>query len=179
MKKITAFGASNSKKSINKQLASFAVNQIEGVEVSLLDLNDYEMPIYSVEREQISGIPKLAKKFKNCLNQADGVIISFSENNGCYSTAFKNIFDWISRIKSDSIWEQKKMLLMATSPGPRGGQNVLELAVKTFPFQGAVVVSNFCLPFFQKNFSPETGIKDQELNSTFQDQLTKFKQQLG
>ena len=42
MKKIIAFGGSNSKESINKQLASYAANKVENVEVSLLDLNDFD-----------------------------------------------------------------------------------------------------------------------------------------
>ena len=51
-KKIIAFGASSSKQSINKQLATFAANQFQNVSVEILDLNDYEMPIFSVDKEK-------------------------------------------------------------------------------------------------------------------------------
>ena len=51
MIKIVAFGASSSKTSINKQLANYAAQQIPNAEVNLLDLNGYEMPIYSVDKE--------------------------------------------------------------------------------------------------------------------------------
>ena len=51
-KKIIAFGASSSKSSINKQLATFAANQFQNVSVEILDLNDYEMPIFSVDKEK-------------------------------------------------------------------------------------------------------------------------------
>ena len=97
--KILAFGASNSKTSINKQFATYASNQIEKAEVILLDLNDFEMPIYSIDKEKENGIPDLAKEFKQYIKDCDGIIISFAEHNGAYTAAFKNIFDWISRIE--------------------------------------------------------------------------------
>ncbi len=124
MNKIVAFGASNSSKSINRQLAQWASSQLEGAEVNLLDLNGYEMPIYSMDREQNSGIPEKAEQFKEALREVDGIIISLAEHNGSYSSAFKNIFDWMSRLEKP-IWLNKPMFLLATSPGARGGKNVL------------------------------------------------------
>jgi len=103
MKKIIAFGASSSKKSINKQLAAYAAGQFENASVEVLDLNDYEMPIYSMDKETESGIPGLATDFYNKLGTADLLVISFAEHNGAYSTAFKNIFDWTSRIHSETF----------------------------------------------------------------------------
>jgi len=49
MKKIIALGGSNSKESINKQLAHFAAGKITDADVIYLDLNDYPMPIYGVD----------------------------------------------------------------------------------------------------------------------------------
>ena len=48
-KKIIAFGASSSKNSINKQFATYAAHQFKNVSVEILDLNDYEMPIFYVD----------------------------------------------------------------------------------------------------------------------------------
>lgn len=56
-KKIIAFGASSSKHSINKQLATYAANQFSNVDIEILDLNDYEMPIFSVDKEKENGFP--------------------------------------------------------------------------------------------------------------------------
>ena len=180
MKKIVAFGASNSLNSINKQLASFTAYQIQKTNLELLDLNDYEMPIFSIERARQNGIPEKAKKFKQYIKKVNGIIISFAENNGSYSSSFKNIFDWISRVESKkNIWEQKPMFLLATAPGARGGQTVLELATKTFPFQGAKVIASFSLPFFQKNFSVENGIIDPELRKIFEQECKKFQQEIS
>jgi len=39
--------------------------------VKFLDLNDFEMPIYSIDRETESGIPDLAKSFYKEIGEAD------------------------------------------------------------------------------------------------------------
>ena len=162
MKKIIAFGASSSKASINKQLAIYAANQFQNASVEVLDLNDFEMPIFSVDKEKESGIPELAYEFYNKLGSADLIIISFAEHNGAYSTAFKNIFDWTSRINGKTF-QEKPMLLLATSTGPRGGSTVLEIAKNRFPFQGAVVKGSLSLPSFNENFDVVNGIINPEL----------------
>lgn len=172
LKNILAFGASNSKKSINKQLASFVANQVADAEVNLVDLNDYEMPIYSIDREQESGIPQLAHDFKEQITKCDAIVISFAEHNGAYSVAFKNVFDWLSRIDQD-VWLGKPMFLLATSPGGRGGKTVLEIATNKFDRMVKGKVVSFSLPSFYDNFGEE-GIKDATLSAELQKQLTAF-----
>jgi NAD(P)H-dependent FMN reductase len=164
MKKIIAFGASSSKESINKQLATYAAQQFENASVEVLDLNDYEMPIFSMDKETATGIPALATDFYNKLGTADLLVISFAEHNGAYSTAFKNIFDWISRIHAQTF-QEKQTLILATSPGPRGGSSVLEIAKNRFPFQGADVKGSFSLPSFHDNFDQKNGITNTDLNN--------------
>ena len=163
MKKIIAFGASSSKNSINKQLATYVANLFENTTVEILDLNDYEMPIFSIDKEK-NGVPQLAHDFYNKLGTADLIIISLAEHNGVYSTAFKNIFDWTSRVNM-KVFQDKYMLLLATSPGPRGGSTVLDIAKNRFPFQGGIVKGSFSLPSFGDNFDSEKGIKDEELKN--------------
>lgn len=157
MKKIIAFGASNSETSINKQLATYAANQFENTSIEILDLNDYEMPIFSIDKEKENGIHPLAQEFYSKLGSTDLIIISFAEHNGNYSTAFKNILDWTSRINAKTF-QEKPMLLLATSPGARGGSSVLEIASKRFPFQGGIVKGSFSLPSFYENFDVINGI---------------------
>ena len=164
MKKILAFGASNSKNSINKKLANYAAQQFENVEIEVLDLNDFEMPIYSVDREKESGLPQLAHDFYNKITNCDLMIISFAEYNGAYTSAFKNIFDWSSRVNSQTF-QKKPTLLMATATGPRGGATILEIAKNRFPFQGADLKGTFVLPSFNTNFDSEKGIINDELKA--------------
>jgi chromate reductase, NAD(P)H dehydrogenase (quinone) len=163
-KKIIAFGASSSKTSINKQLATYVANQFENSQIEILDLNDYEMPIFSVDKESAIGIPELARDFFAKIGNSDLIIISFAEHNGAYSAAFKNIFDWISRINSKTF-QEKSMLLLSTSPGPRGGASVLEIAKNRFPFQGGVVKGTFSLPSFSSNFDADKGVINADLKN--------------
>jgi multimeric flavodoxin WrbA len=174
MPKILAFGASSSKKSINRQLATWAGLQLNDAEIELIDLNDFEMPVFSVDKEAENGVPEEAHRFKRMIQECDGIIISFAEHNGSYSTAFKNIFDWTSRIEKP-MWNDKPMFLMATSPGKRGGKSVLEVAVADFPHRSGKVVANYSLPSFNENFDPSGGILDTELRNLFFDELERFK----
>ena len=164
MKKIIAFGASSSKTSINKHFASYTANQFKNSEVEVLDLNDFEMPVFSTDKEKESGIPQLAQDFYNKLGNADLIIVSFAEHNGAYSAAFKNVFDWTSRINMKTF-QEKPMLLLSTSPGPRGGSSVLEIAKNRFPFQGGVVKGSLSLPSFFENFDTSNGIINPDLKN--------------
>lgn len=166
-KQILAFGASSSKTSINKQLASYAAGLFENAATTLLDLNDYEMPIYSIDKETENGIPQLAHDFYAKIGASDLVVISFAEHNGAYSSSFKNILDWMSRINGKTF-QEKPLLLLATSPGARGGSSVLEMANKRFPFQGAIVNGSFSLPSFNDNFDTELGITNEDLKKELQ-----------
>jgi chromate reductase len=168
MKKILAFGGSSSKNSINKKFAKYVAGQFSGAKIELLDLNDYEMPIYSVDREQESGIHKKALDFAQKIDSADLLIISLAEHNGAYSTAFKNIFDWVSRIPDRDMWSGKDILLLSTSPGKRGAATVLEIAKNYFPHCGGVIKGTFSLPEFYQNFDEDKGILDKKLNADLQ-----------
>ncbi|MFT5885577.1 MAG: chromate reductase [Arcticibacterium sp.] len=171
--KILAFGASNSRNSINKKLAIFTAKEIDRAELRILDLNDFEMPIFSADREAETGIPKLAHDFKEATKWADGIVVSFAEHNGAYSTAFKNIFDWVSRIEK-SFWNDKPLFLLATSPGARGGKSVLDIAFKRFSYGYEPIIAVFSLPSFYANFKEEEGILDSELDTSFRNELAKF-----
>ena len=172
MKNIIAFAGSNSKKSINKKLATYASDLVDDANVNVLELNDFELPLYGIDYEIEHGIPDNAQKFLELIKSSDGIILSLAEHNGAYSSAFKNIFDWMSRI-DNKLWNDKPMLLMASSPGGRGGQSVLEIAQSTFPRMGANISSVFSLPFFQKNFS-EGKIIDEELNNQLKQAVSEF-----
>ncbi|MCA6423052.1 MAG: NAD(P)H-dependent oxidoreductase [Flavobacterium sp.] len=173
MKKIIAFGGSSSKNSINKQLAVYAANLFSNATVELLDLNDYEMPIYSVDREKENGIHPLAQQFYDKIGTADLLVISLAEHNGAYASAFKNILDWASRI-NNKTFQQKPMLLLATSPGARGGSTVLEIAKIRFPFQGADLKGSFSLPNFNENFDTVKGIINPELKNQLMEIVNIF-----
>jgi chromate reductase len=172
--KIIAFGGSPSKNSINKKLATYAAGLFENAEVEVLDLNDFQMPLFSVDIEKEIGQHPLAQAFLDKIASADILVVSLAENNGNYSAAFKNVFDWCSRIGA-KVFQEKPMLLMATSPGGRGGASVLEIAKNAFPRYGAVIKNTFSLPSFNDNFDVEKRrISNVELDAQLKEIVKGF-----
>ncbi|MEM0947829.1 MAG: NAD(P)H-dependent oxidoreductase [Pseudomonadota bacterium] len=160
-RRILVFAASNSRTSINRKLALHAGEVLcsvfeDAFELFSIDLNDFEMPIYSPERQANGGIPALAQRFYDHISAADGVIISFAEHNGSYAVAYKNVFDWCSRIDM-KVYQDKPVLLLATSPGARGGQLVLDTAYEVLPYFGGQIVGKFKLPSFGENFDNDAN----------------------
>jgi NAD(P)H-dependent FMN reductase len=172
--KIIAFGGSPSKNSINKKLATYAASLFENADVEILDLNDFQMPLFSVDIEKEIGQHPLAQAFLDKIASADILVVSLAENNGNYSAAFKNVFDWCSRING-KVFQQKSMLLMATSDGKRGGASVLEIAKNAFPRYGADIKATFSLPSFNDNFDVEkVKISNVELDNQLKEIVKNF-----
>lgn len=175
--KIIAFAGSNSSKSINRQLVKYVLTHFEDADVTLLDLNDFEMPIYSMDREKNDGIPEKAKQFREYFNEADAIICSLAEHNSSYSVALKNILDWCSRVDLN-IFNETPMLLMSTSPGGYGGGNVMGLAKKFFPKCKAELVETFSLPSFKDNFS-DGKVVEGELRDELSEKIEELKRVLN
>ncbi|MAC32639.1 MAG: NADPH-dependent FMN reductase [Haliea sp.] len=176
--KILSFPASNSSQSINRKLLSYAERFLPEFDIEHLDINDYEMPIYSMDREHASGIPEQAKAFVASIAGADALLISFAEHNGNYTAAFKNILDWCSRFERN-IYQHKKMLLLSTSPGQGGGSTVLKMAESAAPFFGGKVITTLSIPGFNENFDTEKGeLTHKELDQKLIEALGKFKSSL-
>lgn len=154
MMKIIAFAGSSSKNSINKKLAIYAASLFKNVEVEILDLNDYELPLFSVDREKEFDKPMIARAFLNKLSHCDIIVLSLAEHNASFSTAFKNIYDWASR-QDKVVFGNTPMLLLATSTGRSGGKNVLETAKISMPRYGANIKATFSMPLFNENFDIE------------------------
>ncbi len=177
MKKILAFAGSNSRTSINKQLAKYASSLLKGVDVNLIDLNDFKAPLFGVDLEnELDEAPESAHRLLNLIKESDGIVLSLAEHNGVYATVFKNLFDWMTRIEGNFLFK-KPMLLMATSPGARGGQTVLTIAEARFPWHDGNIVATYSLPSFDTNF--ENGkITNEELNKELLEQVEKLQKAL-
>ena len=172
--KVIAFGASTSSTSINKALATYAANLIEGAEVKILDLNDYQVPMFSEDTEKEIGQAEGAQVFLRDLAEADAYVISFAEHNGHHPAAFKNLFDWATRIER-SVYGEKPAVYLATSPGPGGAQNVLGAATGSAPYFGGNVKASVSVPSFYDNFDFETGsISNDEIANQIRDAVAKL-----
>ncbi len=153
MPRILAFAGSARKDSLNKKLLKIAVEgaQAAGADVTLVDLADFELPLFSQDLESEMGMPDIAGKFKRLMIAHDGFLIASPEYNSAFSPLLKNTIDWASRSESDDepplmAYRGKTAAILATSPGGLGGMRGLvmlrmllgNLGVIVFPDQQAV-----------------------------------------
>ncbi|WP_419843089.1 NADPH-dependent FMN reductase [Candidatus Poriferisodalis sp.] len=182
--KLLAFAASNSSESINRQLVGYAVRLIAGghieglssgaVETSTLDLNDFEMPIYSIDRQNADGIPQQAHDFYRLIGSADALLISFAEHNGSYTAAYKNVFDWASRIDM-RVYQGRPIVMLSTSPGSGGGGFVLRAAGELARYFGSQVLASLAIPKFGENFDTSSGfVRNSDLDAQLRTALASL-----
>lgn len=168
--KIIAFAATSHRQSINNKLVRYAASLVEMAEVEVLDLNDYELPLFSEDREKELGQPQLAQDFLAKIAGADAAIILFAEHNGTYTAAYKNLFDWCSRIKNP--YQNKPMVMLSTSPGARDGATVLQQAVSSAGYFDGDVQGSLAVPSFNDYFDEEQGgLTEEGLKTELLEQL--------
>ncbi len=147
MKKILAFAGSNSKESINNKLIGYATQLNSEMDITHVDISALQAPIYNIDIEQASGIPESIQKFYTQLQTYDAYIIAFPEHNGMMPAFIKNIIDWMSRINNQFLGK-KPVLLLSTSPGPKGGANSLQFIAQLVQWWGANTVETLSLGNF-------------------------------
>jgi chromate reductase, NAD(P)H dehydrogenase (quinone) len=127
MSKILAFSGSTRKESYNQKLVQIAAQGVQqaGAEVTVVNLADYPMPIFSQDLEMAGGMPQPARAFKELLIAYDGFLIASPEYNSAFSPLLKNVIDWASRREGDETpllaFRGKVAVIMAASPGALGG----------------------------------------------------------
>ncbi|MEZ4811850.1 MAG: NAD(P)H-dependent oxidoreductase [Allomuricauda sp.] len=172
MAEILAFAGSNSSTSINYRLVRYTASLLHGHHVQLLDMAHCPFPIYSEDDEKQKGFSNSLMELKNDIERVDGLILSVNEHNSNPSAYFKNMVDWLSRLERKFL-EGKKVFLMSTSGGKRGGLGALEVTQNMLPRFGAEIVSTFSLPSFYENFQDDM-IQNGELKGQHRSALDAF-----
>jgi chromate reductase, NAD(P)H dehydrogenase (quinone) len=158
MKNILAFSGSNSSKSINHLLLTYAVSLIENHEVKLIDLRDYDVPIFSTDLETNEGLPKNIKDLEKLISKYDVLMIALPEHNGSMSSFFKNILDWLTRVNHQFL-KNKKLVLLSTSPGKHGAKFGLEHTASILPRFGGELIDTYNLGSFYDTVNLENGFE--------------------
>ncbi|MFD2599133.1 NADPH-dependent FMN reductase [Sphingobacterium corticis] len=175
---VLAFAASSSNNSINHKLVTSVSRYYKEDQVDVISINDFELPLYSIDREKELGIPDAATEFAARIDWADLVLISFAEHNGNYAAAYKNLVDWISRIKGRKPFQDKHLFLLSTSQGARGGQSVLDIAVARMPYDGGTVIDSIALPEFAANYEDGKGVTNSLYRSQLEAKVRKTKREM-
>ena len=124
---ILAFAGSTRRESYNKALVRIAARGAEaaGGHVTLIELNDYPLPLYNADDETERGLPDAARKLKDLMLSHQGFLISSPEYNSSITPLLKNTIDWASRpVPGEAplaCFRGKTVVLMSASPGVLGG----------------------------------------------------------
>jgi chromate reductase, NAD(P)H dehydrogenase (quinone) len=148
--RILVFAGSARRESLNKKLARIAAADatVPGVEVTLIDLDDFPMPIYHGDLERAQGMPENGLKLRDIFIAHNALIIASPENNRSMSSLLKNTIDWLSRSIGDgkgsasglAPYRGKVAALLAASPGPYGGARGLPHLRESLGGLGVLVI---------------------------------------
>ena len=127
---ILIFAGSTRQDSYNRKLAKAAAEIAagQGAQPTLLELADYDIPLYNADLEA-RGTPPDVIRFKQALHSHAAWIICSPEYNGSYPALLKNAIDWASSpVKGDPVWSDgvlpfrnKVVGMSSASPGALGG----------------------------------------------------------
>jgi chromate reductase len=160
--RILAFSASARKESLNRKLLAAAVEAVRaaGGEVTLLDLNDYVLPLYHGDLEDASGLPANAVKLIGLITQHSALLIASPEYNSMFTPLLKNTIDWCTR-GDDNPFEGKVAAVVSASPGALGGVRSLQLAQQLLLKLGChVVPGQTFLPHADKAFDAQGALQE-------------------
>jgi NAD(P)H-dependent FMN reductase len=152
--RILAFAASARRESLNRKFLALAVQAAReaGGEVTLIDLNDFALPLYHGALESQQGIPANAVKLIGLVVQNHALLVASPEYNSMVTPLLKNTVDWCSRA-DDNPFEGKVAAILSASPGMYGGVRSLQMAQQLFLKLGCHVVPGQCvLPHADKAF---------------------------
>jgi NAD(P)H-dependent FMN reductase len=128
------FAGSTRALSFNRRLARAAADlaTAAGAQVTLLELADFDIPMYNADLEA-RGTPPDVLRLKQILHAHTAWVLCCPEYNGSYPALLKNTLDWVSSpVAGDPVWSDgtrafrgKVVGLLSASPGGHGGLRAL------------------------------------------------------
>lgn len=168
--RILAFSGSSRKESFNRKFLAAAVQAVRdaGGDVTLIELKDYELPLYNGDLEDAQGLPANAAKLIGLIQEHAGLLIASPEYNSMFTPLLKNTIDWCTR-GDDNPFTGKVAAVISASPGALGGVRSLKLAQQLLLHLGCHVVpgQNF-LPQADKAFDDKGALKDERPRKALQ-----------
>jgi len=167
MTSILVFAGSARRGAFSKQLAAAATTAITewGAKPTLIDLAEYDAPIYNGDFEDALGIPDTIMEFRRLVATHQGLVIVTPEYNGSITPLLLNLFCWASRPSPGddfgTVFQGKPVALMASSPGRLGGVRVIPRLRDAVAELGMVPVPGFVtLPSAGTGFTDDGRLAD-------------------
>jgi chromate reductase, NAD(P)H dehydrogenase (quinone) len=180
---VLAFAGSTREGSQNKMLVKEAADIARqmGAKVTLIDLRDYAMPIYSSDLETSQGMPENAKKLRQLMINSNAIIIASPEYNGSIPGLLKNAIDWASRNEnkgsSRDAFKGKKFAIMSASPGKSGGKNGLNhLRDILTAIGGEVISKQVSVPESFNAFNGQGMLQNDSLQNELKEEIKQLLQ---
>jgi chromate reductase, NAD(P)H dehydrogenase (quinone) len=85
-----------------------------------LDILDPQLPLYNEDQDRPDG-PDEIRRFRQAIDDSDGLVIATPEYNHGIPGVLKNALDWASRPYGKSCLLDKPVLVISISPGFVGG----------------------------------------------------------
>lgn len=169
---ILAFAGSTRADSFNKKMVRIAADgaRAAGVQVTLIDLRDYAMPLYDGDLEAAEGLPATAQAFKQLMIEHDGFLIAAPEYNSSISAVLKNTIDWVSRPVPDEprlvAFQGKVAALMSAAAGGFGGVRSLAHVRTILGNIGVLVLPDqVTLSQAMRAFQPDGNLEDEGMQA--------------
>jgi chromate reductase, NAD(P)H dehydrogenase (quinone) len=163
--RILAFSGSARRESLNRKLLAVVVDatRAAGGEVTLLDLNEYPLPLYHGDLEDAQGMPAPAQKLVELIRTHDALLIASPEYNSQMTPLLKNTIDWCTRADENPLIG-KVAAIVSASPGHFGGIRSMTLARSLLTHLGCHVVPSQCvLPYADKAFDEAGALKEERM----------------
>jgi NAD(P)H-dependent FMN reductase len=171
-KKILAFAGSLRKDSWHKKLVKviLAGAKNAGAEVTFINLEDYELPLFNEDKVAEFVVSERNLKFRELLKSHDGFIIGTPEYNSAITPALKNAIDWASvPVNGEEglvTFKGKFVALVSGSAGGFGGIRGLPITRLILSNIGAHVISDqMAVPKVTEKFDASGNITDEKLKS--------------
>lgn len=174
--KILAFSGSARQGSLNQKFLLATVDAVRGlgVEVTLISLKDYPLPLYDGDLEEKEGLPANARGLVDLIKGHAGLLIASPEYNAMITPLLKNTLDWCTRADDDPF-PGRVAAVVSASPGALGGIRSLKLAQQLLLHLGChVVPGNTMLPQAHKAFGPDGNLTDPRALKAVQELAAKL-----
>jgi len=143
------------------RVALFFKNYIEQTKTGtaeVLDLKEYNFPLFSERLKHLSDPPAAVKEFAEKIKKSDGIIIVTPEYNGGYPASLKNVVDLLY-----DEWRRKPIGISTVSDGVFGGSQVItSLVFSLWKIKAWVVPTQCPMPNVLKAFDEQGNPSDKE-----------------
>ncbi len=154
----------------SKRLAAAALAAVQraGALGTLIDLADFEMPLYHGDLEAREGLPQGARRLQALIAAHGALLFASPEYNGSVTPLLLNALDWCSRRDAANpasglaVFADKPAALLGSSPGALGGVRALIHLRDLLGYLGMIVIpQQLTVPLAHQAFDPAGALIEQ------------------